>query len=126
LDNGRLPCTTGADGAAISGVVSGVVAVIVTSAGWSEAGGAGSSTDDTGDGSFVHSLVGPVGGAWTGGCGDATGASAAGSSGVAGTASGVAGNGVSALVSASAVLMRCQRLGSTAWGSVVAASGDMT
>ena len=90
----------------------------------SDAGGPDSGSGETRGASFVHSLVSAVGGA--GGCGDATGASGAASAGTAGTAWGVAGNDVSALVSASAVLMRCHRLGRVAAGSVMPASGDMS
>jgi len=108
----------------MSGLVSGA-AMIVASVGRPEAGGPDSGTGDTGGVAFAGGL-GTVGGACTGGCGGTTGASSTASAGVAGAACGVAGNDVSALVSASAVLMRCHRLGSVAAGSVVPASGDMT
>jgi len=96
----------------MSGEVRGAAAVI----------GASDGGSDEGRGpSFVHSLAGGAGG-----CGDASDASGNASAGAAGTASGVAGNEVSALVSPSAVLSRCQRLGRTAWGSLMPVSGDMT
>ena len=46
----------------MSGVVPGAVGLVLASAGWSEAGGPDSGTGNTGGGSFVHSLVGAVGG----------------------------------------------------------------
>jgi len=75
--------------------------------------------------SFADGLVGPVGGAGTSGWVGTIGASVTASAGAGGTASGVAGNEVSALVSASAAFRRCHRLGSIAWGSVTRASDDM-
>jgi hypothetical protein len=105
----------------MSGGGFGAVSVIVASARWSDAVGPDTIPADAHGASFA---VSPVGG--VGGCGDATGASGTASAGVAGTACGVAGNDVSSLVSASAVLMRCHRLGSVPAGTVMPASGDMT
>jgi hypothetical protein len=95
-------------------------AVIAASAGDSDAGGPDRGSVERRGASFADGL-GPVGGTCAE-CGDATGASGAGTAGT--TAWGVAGNDVSALVSASAVLMRCHRLGRVAAGSVMPASGD--
>jgi hypothetical protein len=125
LDNGWLPCTTGADGAAMSGGVWGAAAVIVASAGWSDAGEPDGVAGGVGGAAFADELVGPVGGECAGGCGDRTGASGTTSVGVAGAASGVAGNEVSALMSPSAELSRCHRLGRVEARSVMSASGDM-
>jgi len=100
------------------------VAVIVASFGWSDAGGPDSGSGARRGASFADGLVGAVGGA--GGCGDATGASGTAPVGVADTAFGVAGNEVSALVSASAVFSRCKRAESVAAGFVMSASGDMS
>ena len=123
LDAGGLPGTTGADGAALSGVVWGAAAVIVAPAGWSDVGGPDSGTDEGRGAPFADELVGPVGGECAGGCGGGTGTWGTASVAVAGAASGVAGNDVS--VSPSAVLSRCQRLGSVARGSVMRDSGDV-
>src|SRR5271170_4096004 len=100
-------------------------AVIAASAGDSDAGEPDCGSGERRGASFADGL-GPVGGTCAGGWDDATGASGAASAGTAGTAWGVAGNDVSALVSASAVLMRCHRLGRVAAGSVMPASGDMS
>jgi len=105
----------------VSGGVRGAAVVIVASCGWSDAGRPDSGSGAVRGASFVHSLVGGAGG-----CGDATGASGIASAGVAGAARGVAGNDVSAWVSASAALMRCHRLGNADAGSVMPESGDMT
>jgi len=105
----------------MSGGGLGAAAVIVASARWSDAVGLDTTPADTRGASFAD---GPVGG--VAGCGDATGASGTASAGVAGTACGVVDKDVSALVSASAVLMRHHRLGNIAAGSVMPASGDMT
>ena len=57
------------------GVVAGAAAVIVVSAGWSEAGGPDSGTGETRGAAFAGGSVGPVGGTCAGGSGDTTGAS---------------------------------------------------
>jgi len=109
----------------MSGGVFGAAVVIVALAGGADAGGPDSDSGERRGAPFADGMVGPIGGA--GGCGDATGTPGISSAGVAGTGPGVAGNDdVSALVSVSAVLMRCHRLGSLAWGSMMPASGDMT
>ena len=91
---------------------------MVAPGGWSDAGGPDNGSGEGRGAPFVHSVVGAVGGA--GGCGDATGASVGIESvGVADTGCGVVDKDVSALVSPSAVLMRCHRLGRIAWGSVM-------
>jgi len=98
---------------------------MVAPGGWSDAGGPDNGSGEGRGAPFVHSVVGAVGGA--GGCGDATGASVGIESvGVADTGCGVVDKDVSALVSPSAVLMRCHRLGRIAWGSVMPASGDIS
>jgi len=109
----------------MSGVVSGA-AVIGTSAGWSGIGGWDSGGGEARGAWFVHCVVGAVGCAWTGGCGDAAVAFGAASAGVAGTACGVVDELGSALVSASAAFSRCHKLVNAAAGSVMPASGDMT
>jgi hypothetical protein len=95
---------------------------MVAPGGWSDAGGPDNGSGEGRGAPFVHSAVGGADG-----CGDATGASVGIESvGVADTGCGVVDKDVSALVSPSAVLMRCHRLGRIAWGSVMPASGDIS
>ena len=105
----------------MSGGFAGTAAVMAASAGGPDVGGSDSGPGEGRGVRFVHCVVGGAGG-----CGDASGASGIAFAGVAGTGWGVGGNDVSALVSSSMVLMRCQRSGNLAAGSVMRASGDMT
>jgi len=95
----------------MSGVVWGAAAMIVASAGRSNAGGPDSGTGDRRGASSADELCGPVGEECATGCGDRSGTCGTASVVVAGAASGVVGNEVAALVSASAVLRPVPQVG---------------